>query len=93
MSSNVKPILGIGALVVGAVAAILLGISMEKPSENQLENTCRQSARIVFPEVISGTMTQAQGQAQIDKSCNGLTELVRSAIVNDERSAAIARAK
>jgi hypothetical protein len=79
-----------------AVALIAMTLTIagcsSGPSEIQREASCRTAARLVFPEVIAGHMTQAVGQAKVDTGCAGVDAVDRATILDAERSAAIVRA-
>jgi hypothetical protein len=75
----------------GILGAIALLAMTACGSSTGNQDACRAEARAVFPAVISHSMTQAEGQKRIDVACKGIDAEKRKAILDAERSAAMAR--
>jgi hypothetical protein len=70
-----------------AAAFLLTACGSSDPIDKQ--DTCRTTARRVFPAVVQERMTGEQGQAEVDKGCAGVDATARKAIVDAERDKAL----
>lgn len=55
------------------------------------EETCRQGTRTALGALAADKLTQDEAQAAVDKACLGVPAAARSAIVEAEQAAIIAR--
>lgn len=87
--------LWVGCVAILAVALVGCSSGTPTPAPQSPPLTaaeqCRQTARTVFDAVLADTMTQTEGQAEVDKACVNVTPTDRQTILDTERTAAVMR--